>query len=169
MREWFFWGKSGMKCPLEFDQSAELVIGYGAGTLDPDATAAFERHIGCCPACSEAVALQKAVWAALDEWREVARLAGFRPKGVPANLPDGHGSWPARPISVEHLPPQYFLNWAARELRGFGRACPSDPEWSEQNSGYRKAPATSRWRGMPVSAPPANRRMACVEARRNEP
>jgi hypothetical protein len=66
-----------MKCPLEFDQSAELVIGYGARTLDPDATAVFERHIGCCPACSEAAALQKAVWAALDHWREVSVSPDF--------------------------------------------------------------------------------------------
>ena len=48
-----------MRCTLELDQSAELVVGYGAGTLDPDATAAFERHMECCPACREAGTMQK--------------------------------------------------------------------------------------------------------------
>jgi len=56
-----------MRCPLEFDQSAELIVGYGARTLDPDAIAAFERHIHSCAACCQAAAVQKAVWAALDD------------------------------------------------------------------------------------------------------
>jgi hypothetical protein len=60
-----------MRCPLEPDQIAELVVGYGARSLDPDATAAFERHMLCCDACREAGAMQKMVWAALDQWRDV--------------------------------------------------------------------------------------------------
>jgi Putative zinc-finger len=57
-----------MKCELKLDESAELIVGYGARTLDLDAAAAFERHIQTCPACREEAALQKAVWAALDAW-----------------------------------------------------------------------------------------------------
>jgi anti-sigma factor RsiW len=57
-----------MSCPLEFDCSAELIVGYGARTLDPDATAAFENHIRFCDDCRQAAALQAAVWTALDEW-----------------------------------------------------------------------------------------------------
>jgi anti-sigma factor RsiW len=60
-----------MSCPLEFDKSAELIIGYCARTLDPDTTATFARHMESCTDCSEAVALQKTVWAALDEWSPV--------------------------------------------------------------------------------------------------
>jgi hypothetical protein len=59
-----------MRCPLEFDRSAELIVGYGARTLDPAAAAAFERHIVSCAECRAAAALQKAVWAALDESQE---------------------------------------------------------------------------------------------------
>ena len=59
-----------MSCPLEFDRSAELIVGYGARTLDADATAAFERHIQFCADCRKAAALQEAVWKALDEWRQ---------------------------------------------------------------------------------------------------
>jgi hypothetical protein len=62
-----------MKCPLEFDRSSELIVGYGARTLDPEAAAAFERHLHSCAVCCKLVAAQKAVWAALDdvEWREL--------------------------------------------------------------------------------------------------
>jgi anti-sigma factor RsiW len=56
-----------MKCPLEFDCSSELIVGYGARTLDSEAAAAFERHLDSCTACCKLVAAQKAVWAALDE------------------------------------------------------------------------------------------------------
>jgi hypothetical protein len=57
-----------MKCPLEFDPSAELIVAYGARTLDPDAAAAFERHLDSCATCCKVAAAQKAVWDALDEW-----------------------------------------------------------------------------------------------------
>jgi anti-sigma factor RsiW len=58
-----------MGCPLEAEKSAELIIGYCARTLDPDSAAAFVRHLASCSDCSQAVALQNAVWTALDEWR----------------------------------------------------------------------------------------------------
>jgi hypothetical protein len=57
-----------MSCSLDFERSAELIVGYGARTLDPDATAAFELHIQFCADCRNAAALQEAVWTALDEW-----------------------------------------------------------------------------------------------------
>lgn len=60
-----------MKCGLGFGQSAELVVGYCARTLEPEKAAAFERHIQSCARCRETAAIQKAVWAALDEWREL--------------------------------------------------------------------------------------------------
>jgi hypothetical protein len=62
-----------MRCPLELDQSAELIVGYGARTLDPETTAAFERHLESCPACCKLAAAQAAVWSALDdpEWLEL--------------------------------------------------------------------------------------------------
>jgi len=60
-----------MNCPLALDESAELIVGYGAGTLDPGTAAGFERHLESCADCCEVVAAQRAVWAALDEWREL--------------------------------------------------------------------------------------------------
>ena len=55
-----------MRCPLEFDKSAELIVGYGARTLAPEAAAEFELHLHSCEACRKMAAAQKAVWAALD-------------------------------------------------------------------------------------------------------
>jgi anti-sigma-K factor RskA len=72
-----------MRCALECDVSAELVVGYCAGTLGPDGATAFERHMEFCDACCDAVAAQKAVWAALDaalddaEWRALPVLPDF--------------------------------------------------------------------------------------------
>jgi len=64
-----------MRCLLEPDQTEELVVGYGAGTLDPSATAAFERHMSCCDVCREAGTMQQVVWGALDQWRDVVMSA----------------------------------------------------------------------------------------------
>lgn len=69
-----------MRCPLEFDRSAELIVGYGARTLDPETTAAFERHMDSCAACCDLAAAQRAVWAALD---------------------DADAEWPALRVSAE--------------------------------------------------------------------
>jgi len=66
-----------MSCPLEFDGRAELIVGYGARTWDPDTTAAFERHIESCAECCQAAALQKAVWKALDEWHDTPISSNF--------------------------------------------------------------------------------------------
>jgi anti-sigma factor RsiW len=66
-----------MKCPLQFEESSELIVGYGARTLDPDTAIAFERHVGCCEACREAAALQRAVWTALDEWHALPVSTDF--------------------------------------------------------------------------------------------
>jgi hypothetical protein len=55
-----------MRCALERDVSAELIVGYCARTLDPETEATFGRHIDSCAVCCQLVAAQKAVWMALD-------------------------------------------------------------------------------------------------------
>ncbi len=57
-----------MRCTQGLDENWELVVGYAARTLDPGARASFERHLKSCEACSNTVAVQEAVWDALDEW-----------------------------------------------------------------------------------------------------
>ena len=56
-----------MRCTLGLDENWELVVGYAARTLDPRSRASFELHLKSCQACSETVAVQQAVWDALDE------------------------------------------------------------------------------------------------------
>ena len=60
-----------MRCPLKSEKSSELVVGYGARTLDSETASAFEDHLSSCSACCRAAAAQRAVWEALDEWREL--------------------------------------------------------------------------------------------------
>lgn len=57
-----------MRCLLESSQSEELIVGYGAGTLDAEAAAWFERHMERCADCRREAALQKAVWVIMDRW-----------------------------------------------------------------------------------------------------
>ncbi len=68
-----------MKCMVGVEESQELIVGYGARTLDPETAAMFERHIEFCATCRDGVATQIAVWAALDEWRALI-LAVVRAK-----------------------------------------------------------------------------------------
>jgi anti-sigma factor RsiW len=57
-----------MKCPIETQESAELLLAYCARKLDAENTAVLERHIGICPACQEFANGQRALWEALDTW-----------------------------------------------------------------------------------------------------
>ena len=70
-----------MRCTLESDQTAELVIAYGAETLDPDATAAFvyARIMG-----TQAHEPLGYAPAALDLWAKRARR--WAGGGVPEDL-----------------------------------------------------------------------------------
>lgn len=57
-----------MRCPIETGESTELLLAYGARKLGGEGTAAFERHLKVCQACSELAAKQRVVWNALDGW-----------------------------------------------------------------------------------------------------
>jgi anti-sigma factor RsiW len=57
-----------MKCLIETQESAELLLAYCARKLDAERTTILERHIGICPACQEFVSGQRALWEALDTW-----------------------------------------------------------------------------------------------------
>jgi hypothetical protein len=65
-----------MSCLLELSQREELIVGYGAATLDAEAAAWFERHRERCADCRREAALQKAVWLVLDGCKSTALAAG---------------------------------------------------------------------------------------------
>ena len=56
-----------MNCPME-NANQELLIGYAAGTLEPETTSAVETHLAACPQCRAMAEAQSAVWRALDAW-----------------------------------------------------------------------------------------------------
>jgi anti-sigma factor RsiW len=56
-----------MGCPVE-DDGDELIIAYGARTLDPEQQLELERHLKICVRCRELAQAQRAVWSALEAW-----------------------------------------------------------------------------------------------------
>jgi anti-sigma factor RsiW len=57
-----------MMCPTRDKQSAEILLEYCAGTLDPDRASEFEKHAAECAECGRQVASQRALWQTLDQW-----------------------------------------------------------------------------------------------------
>jgi anti-sigma factor RsiW len=66
-----------MKCPIETQDHAELLLEYCARKLDPVTTAVLERHIENCAACRAFEESQRAVWEALDAWTGMPVSADF--------------------------------------------------------------------------------------------
>ncbi|HMD50456.1 MAG TPA: zf-HC2 domain-containing protein [Bryobacteraceae bacterium] len=73
-------GCSPETCSLEDGVAEELIVGYAARTLDPEAETAFERHLESCGRCRRLAAQQGAVWSALDSWRPQAVSPDFDQK-----------------------------------------------------------------------------------------
>jgi anti-sigma factor RsiW len=57
-----------MICPIQTQESAEILLAYCTGDLDQKRAAAIEQHIQICPVCEEFASKQRMVWQALDAW-----------------------------------------------------------------------------------------------------
>lgn len=57
-----------MKCPIETQETADLLLAYCTRRLDPAIGAMLERHMARCAACQRFSKAQRAVWEALDQW-----------------------------------------------------------------------------------------------------
>jgi anti-sigma factor RsiW len=66
-----------MRCPLQDEEFASILLEYCDRTLAPDVAASLERHFEVCGACRESIEAQRAVWAALDEFKPESISAGF--------------------------------------------------------------------------------------------
>ena len=66
-----------MKCPIETQENAELLLSYSANRLDPAAARALEAHMDGCMACREFRDSQSALWATLDQWEPRPVSADF--------------------------------------------------------------------------------------------
>src|SRR5258707_7241735 len=57
-----------MRCPIETQENAELLLSYSARRLNSESTAILEAHMLLCPACREFRDGQQALWKTLDQW-----------------------------------------------------------------------------------------------------
>lgn len=57
-----------MICPLEREETRNLLLDYSAGRLDAARAALLDRHMENCAACQTFRLEQSAVWDALDAW-----------------------------------------------------------------------------------------------------
>src|SRR5437867_9338209 len=77
-RGWRTWHRRlDMRCPIETQENAELLLSYSARRLDPESTAILEAHMELCPACREFRDGQRALWEALDQWEARPISADF--------------------------------------------------------------------------------------------
>lgn len=66
-----------MTCPLQKEDTRELLLDYSAGRLDVARAAMLERHMESCADCSAFFAEQSAVWNALDAWEPMPASLDF--------------------------------------------------------------------------------------------
>jgi hypothetical protein len=57
-----------MRCPLQTDETAGLLLDYSARRLDAASTAALERHMEVCAECRQFGEGQNALWTLLESW-----------------------------------------------------------------------------------------------------
>ena len=69
--------EEGMKCPIETQENAEVLLAYSAGRLDRERAGGLERHLAACPACRTFQESQQRVWEALDAWEPQPISANF--------------------------------------------------------------------------------------------
>lgn len=66
-----------MICPLQNEETRDLLLDYSAGRLDAARAALLERHMETCAACGAFHAEQSAVWTALDAWEPMPASLDF--------------------------------------------------------------------------------------------
>jgi hypothetical protein len=66
-----------MKCPIETQDNADLLLSYSARRLNPESTVILEAHMELCPQCREFRDGQRALWEALDQWEARPISADF--------------------------------------------------------------------------------------------
>jgi len=102
------------ECPLENANSAELIVAYGARTLDPEAEAAFERHMATCAHCRELATAQREVWSAMDAWTPAPISEDFDRKLYQRIATEEQGTWWQRALRA---------NWSWRPAMPVAAAC----------------------------------------------
>jgi len=106
-----------MNCPMQSEDTAEILLGYAAGRLDRAGAAKLEMHLKTCAVCAEFCGEHQAMWSALDAWEPAPVSMGFN-RGLWAKIDAaaaapwyvrlGHGlrlgTWkPVAPLAVAAL------------------------------------------------------------------
>jgi hypothetical protein len=68
---------STMNCPIQNEETAELLLAYTARRLDAAKTAILESHMDICAQCAQFRVQQEMVWQALDAWEAPPVTADF--------------------------------------------------------------------------------------------
>jgi len=58
-----------MNCPLQSEDTLDLLLDYSAGCLDRNRAAMLNEHMNRCTACAAFRAEQNELWTALDAWK----------------------------------------------------------------------------------------------------
>lgn len=82
-----------MKCPIETQESAELLLDYCARRLPAEQMALLDRHMALCAACREFRDGQSLVWEALDGWEAEPVSADFDRRLYARIEADEKSSW----------------------------------------------------------------------------
>ncbi len=69
-----------MTCIARDKGGAEVLMDYGAGTLDPVRRAAIDEHIRECGECRHLVEAQRGLWQTLDAWKPIEVSPDFDAK-----------------------------------------------------------------------------------------
>ena len=105
-----------MQCLRKNGKGDELVMAFTAGTLEPEAQIALERHLPECEECRTLVAQQKAVWDAMDEWKPVPVSPDFNSRLMQRISEDAAVAWWRRPL-------RFNWSWLFRPAIPVAAAC----------------------------------------------
>ena len=110
-------GSIVMKCPIETQENAELLLAYCARKLDPETQIILERHLAVCPACRDFQTSQQAVWEALDAWEATPVSPDFdRRLYQRIEQEAAHASWWSR--LVQPFRPMFDGSLMGRSMMG---------------------------------------------------
>ena len=134
---------------------AELLLAYGAGTLDEATSLLVATHLALCPRCRADLDLAEAVGGALIDCAEPDGATDGAMPGTPA----GGGGAPPRPAAAPAARGAFVL---PQPLRGYAGGDSGAAPWRAVGGGIRQVPLTTRGRG-------ATARLLSIPAGRSVP
>ena len=124
--------------------SGELLLGYGAGTLDEATSILVATHLALCPACRDGLALAEAVGGVLMDWGQTKAAAGETvpevgaPEGQEGVESQGAAQRPGAPSRSFVLP---------QPLRDCVGGDAAELRWRALGGGIRHVPLSTRGTG----------------------